>query len=291
MLAIQRGVPVETFRAHLRVFRWFGRLLTLEQGYERLLNPTGGDRTSVAITFDDGYRDFVSLVLPALRDHQAAATLFPVVRTASGGRALWWDEATEILGKARCSDSDLTAILSELSAGEPIAAGQSRAALGELFCARLVSLADASRDRVLVRLAERLGVASPVRAEAGTYATWDELKSVVVAGCAIGGHTLDHVVLTHEDISAAAVQISDSRTILERELKRPVQAFAYPNGEHNFAIRSLTRAAGYRLAVTVQHGVNYAGTDPYELRRVPIHLERPFHLALKLAFYGCVHRN
>jgi peptidoglycan/xylan/chitin deacetylase (PgdA/CDA1 family) len=86
-------------------------------------------------------------------------------------------------------------------------------------------------------------------------------------------------------------QVAGCRRALESQLGRAMTSFAYPNGAVNEAARAAVARAGFRLAVTTRHGVNYRDTDPYQLRRVPLGRERPFHLALKLAFYAWVHRD
>jgi peptidoglycan/xylan/chitin deacetylase (PgdA/CDA1 family) len=299
LLEIQRGVPLQLFQRHLRVFRWFGPLLTLDEAIDRLHDRKCPLRSAVALTFDDGYRDTVTLAVPALRASGARATIFPVVRTASGSRPLWWDELTDILSRGRGNTSDAlkavsailnghTAVRTRADVSEP---GKSLEATAEFLCQRFVELSDAQRDSALNVLASRLGVAVPNSASAGTYATWDELRSAAADGYEIGGHTVDHFVLTCEEPQTVQEQVAGSRTALEQKLQVPIRSFAYPNGRHDATVRALTAAAGYRCAVTVQAGINYAGTDPYELRRVPVHRERPFHLAFKLAFYGCVKRG
>jgi peptidoglycan/xylan/chitin deacetylase (PgdA/CDA1 family) len=50
----------------------------------------------VVITFDDGYKDFVTSALPILLDHGAPATVFLVTHML-GGRASWSESGTNVL--------------------------------------------------------------------------------------------------------------------------------------------------------------------------------------------------
>lgn len=297
LLAVQRGVPVDLLEKHLRVFRWFGPLKTLGEAFDHLHDPGKPGRSVIAVTFDDGYRDNVKLGAPVLERHGARATIFPVVRTACGGRPLWWDELTLMLARGNINGEGLVPYLANLERCELSPADRdrigpraSRVAMAGFLSERFVELTGARREQLLSALAVRLGV--PAEHERpNLYASWDELRAVAEAGFEIGGHTLDHVVLPREEPEVANIQISGSRKALEQLLRRPVRSFAYPNGRHDATVRALTAAAGFRLAITVQHGVNYADTDRYELRRMPIGCERPFHLALKLAFYGWINRR
>jgi len=298
LLAVQRGVPVDLLEKHLQIFRWFGPLKTLGEAFDHLHDPAKPGRNVIAITFDDGYRDNLTLAAPLLARHGVRATIFPVVRTASGGRPLWWDELTHTLARGNINGGGLVPCLANLEYCELSPADRdrigpraSRASMARFLSERLVELPGTRRERVLNSLAERLGVPPAESDHAHLYASWDELRAVADAGFEIGGHTLDHVVLPREDPVDAEIQITGSRKAIEQLLRRPVRSFAYPNGRHDATVRALTAAAGYRLAITVEHGVNYADTDPYALRRMPISRERPFELALKLAFYGWVNRG
>jgi peptidoglycan/xylan/chitin deacetylase (PgdA/CDA1 family) len=299
LLAIQQGVSQDLFREHVRIFRWFGPLLRLDAAFDQLHDSTCSSRTAIALTFDDGYRDTVTLAWPVLRAIGASATIFPVVRTASAGRALWWDELSDIVWRGAINGGGYRPIFAKLDGIElPQSAlarcgadAASRAVIAQLVCERLKDLPATRRESVLDELATRLGIDDTRRRSDRVYATWDELRSVAAAGCEIGGHTLGHPVLTCEDRSTVQAEVFGCRAELQQRLGTAVLSFAYPNGRHDTTVRSVTAAAGYRCAVTVQHGVNYAETDPYQLRRVPVFRERPFHLAFKLAFYGCVRRG
>jgi peptidoglycan/xylan/chitin deacetylase (PgdA/CDA1 family) len=240
----------------------------------------------------------VTLAAPLLERHGARATIFPVVRTACGGRPLWWDELTHTLARGNINGGGLVPYLANLEHcplspldRDRIGPRTSRAAMAEFLGERLVELPSARREQVLNSLAERLGVPPAAYDQPNLYASWDELRTVAEAGFEIGAHTLDHAVLPREDPLDAEIQIADSRKALEQFLRRPVRSFAYPNGRHDATVRALTAVAGFRLAITVEHGVNYADTDPFALRRMPISRERPFELALKLAFYGWANRR
>jgi peptidoglycan/xylan/chitin deacetylase (PgdA/CDA1 family) len=286
LIGVQRGISRDRFEQHVRVYRWFGPLLTLENALDHL-HRIDRPRTAIALTFDDGYADNFSEALPVLRKHAAAATVFPVVRTASGGRPLWWDELSQIIRGARLhGDTDLEALAATVLDMAP----PEDCDFAEAICRRLVPLAHAERDRRLELLAQGLGVERCAVDDAGLYASWDELRAMAAAGIEIGSHTIDHVVLSREEPQVVHGQLADSKTAIEQELRRPVCCLSYPNGGHDRTVHELAAAAGYRAAVTVEHGVNHTHTDPFQLRRVPVGQERPFHLALKLALYDFVHR-
>jgi peptidoglycan/xylan/chitin deacetylase (PgdA/CDA1 family) len=79
-------VDPERFREHLRILR---EKRVPIRSLEGLLRPECRD--GVAITFDDGFENFAEEAWPALREHEAPATVF--VATDWVGRTNGWDAA------------------------------------------------------------------------------------------------------------------------------------------------------------------------------------------------------
>lgn len=83
--------------------------------------------------------------------------------------------------------------------------------------------------------------------------SWEEVRHLAAAGWEIGSHTCSHPKLTELGPEAAAAELERSRAACEEALQRPCTTFAYPFGAHDEEVVSLTRGAGYELAVTLGH--------------------------------------
>lgn len=77
----------------------------------------------------------------------------------------------------------------------------------------------------------------------------------------LGGHTMDHVVLTTLDSVTAAKQIKDSKAWLEDLTSGSVNGFCYPLGKYNRAIKELTKGAGFKYARTTKSFCSSVGYD------------------------------
>ena len=102
---------------------------------------------------------------------------------------------------------------------------------------------------------------------------WDDIRSLHGKGFDVGAHTRTHVDLGRISEGVAREEILGARLELERQLRAPVESFAYPyGGRKNLteANRMLVQAAGFRCCCSGFGGVNTPGTDPFHLRRVPI---------------------
>lgn len=100
---------------------------------------------------------------------------------------------------------------------------------------------------------------------------WDEIVELDHEGTLrFEAHSLTHPNLLKLREAAAREEIAGSKAALEARLGRPVLAFSYPSGLFGIRERGLVAAAGYRVAVSCEPGVNSRGTDRLSLRRVQV---------------------
>ena len=105
------------------------------------------------------------------------------------------------------------------------------------------------------------------------WMTWDEVRSLHRKGFEIGAHSRTHVDLGTVSQAEAREEILGARLDLERQLGASVESFAYPYGGRNHlsdASRELVKGAGFRCCCSGYGGINGPGTNPFELKRVPI---------------------
>lgn len=97
---------------------------------------------------------------------------------------------------------------------------------------------------------------------------WDEIIELDREGTLrFEAHSLTHPNLTALRDAAAREEIVGSKAALEARLGRAVQAFSYPSGLFGIRERELVAAAGFRVAVSCEPGVNTRATDRLALRR------------------------
>jgi peptidoglycan/xylan/chitin deacetylase (PgdA/CDA1 family) len=97
---------------------------------------------------------------------------------------------------------------------------------------------------------------------------WDEIVELDREGTLrFEAHSLTHPNLLALRDAAAWEEIMGSKASLEARLGRPVLAFSYPSGLFGLRERGLVAAAGFRVAVSCEPGLNSSGTDRLALRR------------------------
>ncbi len=234
-------VPPALFEEHLLQLRRAFRILTLHELLERRRRGKSL-RGCCAVTFDDGYRDFLDHAYPLLRRHGAPATHFLVVDSLEAQRPNWnWrlNRITYVRDGNPC-DLSLTFRVAAMTGPEREAylADQER------------RLADLPPDPALLR-PEDLAGPDPALVE------W-------------GSHSVTHANLGCCDPATARRELLESRQRLEALLGRPVRYFAYPNGSYSRAVLRLAEDSGYEAALAVNAEGVTARCPAYALPRFDV---------------------
>jgi len=85
-----------------------------------------------------------------------------------------------------------------------------------------------------------------------------------------GSHSQFHTVLTQCKDEECMDEIRNSKRTLDAHLSKPVEDFAYPNGDYGEREVEYLRACGYRSARTLDVGWNGVDADPYRLKAIGI---------------------
>lgn len=123
-----------------------------------------------------------------------------------------------------------------------------------------------------------------VSGEIDGFNRWDVAKGIPQAACMskaellewaglgheVGSHTSHHPRLDRIAADDARQEIFDSRRRLEDMIGGPVDAFCYPHGGVNAAVRDMVREAGYTNATTIKSRRARGGDDPLLLPRLTV---------------------
>lgn len=225
--------------------------------------PTG----VAAITIDDGYEDAYEIAFPILREHQATATLFVVTDFLDRKAWMWPDKLRYLMAHAPCEAFDVT--IHGRAHAATLNGSASRVEAANCVNATLKTLANGEKEATIARLADALGVELPdAPPDEFRAMTWEQARAMDAAGIEIASHTLTHPILTNVSAEQLRVELNESRARLEAELARKVETFCYPNGDYNRAVVREVERAGYKAAVTVEHGLNDERANPLLLKRI-----------------------
>jgi phosphatidylinositol alpha-1,6-mannosyltransferase len=218
---------------------------------------------AVALTFDDGYAEWLDHVAPALRRRNLPATFF-VTTGQLNGDALWHER---IMAAVRALPDRDVKLPAGLEAYADLSVHDKRADLVQRLQEGLKYLP----------LDRRLEAITTIEAQACRPILLpkafdiDAVRALHSQGFDIGAHTVHHPILNECTLEQARTEIGGSKEELEAIIRAPVTAFAYPNGRPGEDYRAehvaLVKSCGYQLAVTTSGGAANAGSDVFQLPR------------------------
>jgi len=275
------AVPTAVFAARMAHIARHYRVLTVEDLVERVRQGTVPSNT-LALTFDDGYRDSLSHAAPILAQHGLPATIFLATGYIGTPDVPWFDHVALAFKLARRREVTLPG-------GQPqrLETEGDRLAGLDRAISWLKTLSDEKRRRAVDRLVADLNPRRPDRPKRFML-TWGEVDALRGLGFSVGAHTVTHPILSRVTPEHAREEIQGSKDAIERALGVTVRAFAYPNGgseDYTPTTVRLVQECGFRCAVTTRRGLNEPATPPFELRRGGPWENHLPTFALKLAYY------
>ena len=269
ILMYHRFTDRASLEAQCRHLRECYRPLSMSEAAELLQAGTALPANSVVVTVDDGYRDFFEIAYPVFLAHRIPATVYLVTDFLDSKLWLWVDQVRYAFVNTK---------LESFRWGErefALKTAEERRQSATEVCEALKRVPNEQRLSELDSLAKRLGVGIPERPPRGLEPlSWDEVREMARNGMEFGAHTRTHPVLSRVASRAALTdEIAGSKRRLEEMLDGPVRHFCYPNGARQDIgtdTVAVVREAGYGTAVTTEAGLNFAGQDLFELRRIGV---------------------
>lgn len=229
------------------------------------------------LTFDDGYRDHVETVMPALVRRGWSGLFFPSA-DAVVNRALLDVNAIQFVVAANDDRSRLADELSGLIEEFREETTPSTQALRDAWFApgrwddaptRFVKavlqqgLPAEQRQTLIAELFRRHVSDDPHAFADGLYLDRDDLHRMLDAGMALGSHGACHRRMTtldddalHADLAASLALLADCGVETEAGW-----TLCYPHGAHDERVRTIAGAMGCRMAVTVESRLADLRTD------------------------------
>lgn len=274
-------VTPATFEEQIQYLASSAEIIPLQEFHDHVEEGKPIPRKSVVVTFDDGYKDNLTIAAPILQKYGVPATFYIATGYISADEMKWEDQLSCLVRR-----SETRRVSVRLSGDEVVYPLRNTA---EKFKAvnALVGLmghvSQAERMKVLEEMRTQFGL--ECTHQAGVMMTWDDVRQLAnTPGFSIGSHTVTHQHLTRIPLEAAEFELTASKTHLENEIGMQIKHFSYPYGDYNQDVISAAKQAGYASAVTIEYGQNNIASDPFRLKRVLVPNRRGtgFRIGMKL---------
>ena len=258
-----KNVSVDAFRDQMR---WLREHCTpIHPSELRQQAATGGRlKPPVLVTFDDGYRDYLEVASPILREFRIPAVNFISTLYADTGALFWWD-VVHLAVEASTRHS--VSLPYEREAIPLTRAGRTAAKLA--IRRQIWSRPDAERESTLDAFLDALDVKRADLACDRQVMTWDEIRQTT-EWTTVGGHTHSHPLMSRIGTAALHDEVRTCRSRIAAEVGTAPTEFAYPAGAVTEEAKSVLRHHGFDTAYSNTQGINNGTIDWMAVRRMHV---------------------
>jgi peptidoglycan/xylan/chitin deacetylase (PgdA/CDA1 family) len=243
---------------------------------------------TIAITFDDGFKDNYTTAAPMLDWFNLPATFYVSTRRVLDGTPYWWEALQEVLFHSTVLPADFQMVINDelvefsfrhdrmlqsrtihqiRAWNYHLPIPNERIALYMLLWNRLKGLTYEGQNRLLANIKEWAGF----REGAGPQGAVMSVREVQMLSAtpffSIGAHTVHHAMLGQQNQAGQRFEVNESKRQIEDWLGKQVNGFAYPYGNFNAVTQSLLREAGYTYAVSTESKPATTEADAFALPR------------------------
>ncbi|GAC1640414.1 MAG: hypothetical protein NVS4B12_01640 [Ktedonobacteraceae bacterium] len=269
-------------RQHFFYLKKYYRIMHIESALEELYASSNVEvqrskrPPSLAITFDDGYRDNYTYAYPLAQKLEIPFTIYLIPGYIESGDYFWWGESQRLVSRMQASSATIENHSYNLERPDE------RTLLATTIDKRIrYAQSVAERETFLASTRATLSIPPTTleEDEPSLPLTWEQVKEMDESGwVSFGAHTMHHPILSYlTDYAEMQREIEECRTVLESQLGHLVCSFAYPVGQMQHVgddVRNMVRKVGYKWGVTTSYGFNTAKSDPYLLRRIEVDVDQ-----------------
>lgn len=257
---------------HVRYLKQRFRIVSLKAALGLLDGRQPVREPSVLLTFDDGYLDNYQTAFPILVRHNACATFFLPTAFIGTGAIPWWDAIASLIKRSSRPFIQLETPVRRTFSLSPVNRERSIVQILNIFKSDVVR----DSDLFFAELAAACDVSLPPDSDHAprSFLNWDEAREMQAAGMSFGSHTHTHRILSKLSLDEQRQELRISREMMERELGRTIETFAYPVGDlgsyNADTLHALTETR-YSHAFSFVQGVNrLPAEDRFQIMRIGI---------------------
>lgn len=292
---LRRPFSIEMLRKQLTIIDRHYNWLSLDDAVEMLAGRRPFVTNGIVLTFDDGYRNNMTVALPELEKYSIKPVFYVATSMLNNRKQYWFERFDYVIQQlAAPTEVQLRGQTFRFTPGDRESLRATYADLRQAaksqfdsdhdFCEFFVS----TTEDLEKACGKSLAKIQPGGDPCSEMLSHEELRTLTESGRAtIGSHTVDHIRLDAVDGDECLNQLTSSKAHIESATGVPCRHFCYPNGNWNLQVASAVAASGYNSAVTGNYGMNGAGANLLTLKRMHMpDIRHRDQLLLFLAGFG-----
>lgn len=258
------------FMRQVDLLRRHYELVSLDDAVKAHAECLPSDRPRAVITFDDGHESLHRYLLPLVERERIPVTVYVATGHIQTGQSFWFDRVMNALQTSRPTALDLR----DEGLGHWVVGATRGERNWNVLSSVLQALKQQTPERrefICQRITEKMAGAPRPRFSPLAPMSQSQLKELAASRwVTLGAHTHCHNLLDQLTLKQASDSIVQSRELLRQWTGRPVDHFAYPNGNHNADLVREVESLGFVSAFTAEKGLWPRGTSRYEASRIAV---------------------
>jgi len=255
-------------RAIRALKRWKYDIVSMDEVCRRASSPPMRPRFA-SLTFDGGYKDFITTAYPILRKHSVPFTLYLPTAFPDGLGEAWWLALEEMIAR----ESRISLVMDRKERHFMIYQTRAKYELFDYLSEWLRALSPADRSFAIKDLCARYSVDIAALSR-DAWMNWDDLGTIADdPNATIGGATVNYPALSSLRDAEAQREIAMGKAVGQSAFRRGIRHFAYPFGDRASFRRQhvvMAEESGFASAASTIGGVvePLGRTNLYALPRI-----------------------
>jgi len=277
-----KGCDLERFETQIDYLRKNFEVLDVLEIIDAVDSGNSLPANTALLTFDDGFSDHFSYVVPILAERELTGCFFPPAIPVIDHRVLDVHKAHFVLASgvsAATLCDEIDRFVESMGLGNPRSFADAyriptaRDSADVVYVKRMLQrgLAIDDRSRLAEALFQRFVTADETAFAEELYCSLDQLRLMARVGMTIGSHGCSHQWMSTLSPTEQEREIACSVSFLDRidDGSTRRRTICYPYGDHDATTRELARRHGFRLGFADHHGfADLSVDDPFALPRV-----------------------
>jgi len=255
------------FEKQLAYLMKYFNIISMETFHNNYIKNQLGKK-DIVLTFDDGYKNNLQVLLPIMIKHNLPFTVFISTNHISTGKLF----PTSIL-RLLIYGSSLNVInIPSIQKSFNINTDEEKRHTSIEISILLKTLSNEEVNKICQEMIQNISKEEYIELK-NKYKSlqplnWNEVKELVKHGVTIGSHCMDHICC-HDNQSKETIQfqISESKKIIEEKLDIKCDYFAYPNGNYTSFSDTCVEEANYKLGFSTKR--NLLSLNPKSTASLP----------------------
>lgn len=228
--------------------------ISLDELHHRLENPKEKSKKFIVFTFDDGYKDNLTLAYPIFKKHNVPFTIYLTNCYPNKTAKLWWYMLEDIL----LENTSVSLKVGDLFVEHSCKTQKEKENTFGKLRTLIISSAPEKQNEIIEALEKKYSKSLQTYVENESL-NWDEVKKLSEDSLVtIGGHSLNHLTFNKLNKEEILTEVLGSKQEIEKSIDKEVAHFAYPFGTPNEInqreVEILEENTNFKTATTTRMG-------------------------------------